>query len=149
MAKKKAKQNQKKINRIVEKHIKEKKIKAYIGEAVRVVVNETPMIHFFTIKWRKEKANSHNGDMSILYGPTEFYASFSFFKNLFGLNIQGERDWKLYILRALCHEAGHAYIWKLHGPHEDCEEEASSLIGITLLDLIEKKYDIVTLKKLK
>lgn len=128
---------------------KKERIKAYIEEAVQVVVNETPMIHFFMLSWRKEKTNSHNGDMSVRYIPGEFDAVFSFYKSIFDVGISDEKSWRMYILRVICHEAGHCYIWKLHGPHDHEEEEAASLIGITLLDLIEKKYDVIMLKRLR
>lgn len=43
-----------------------------------------------------------------------------------------------FIARALCHEAGHCYIWELEGKKSD-KERKSTEIGILIFEILEMR----------
>lgn len=119
---------------------REKEVKDYINKVVSEISTFVPLIQVYEIRYRDQNSNSHGGEFSVIYQPTNFYAEFYVYKNIFDeVPDKGLVDgFKHYIKLSLAHEVGHCYLDELEGTEKTIEKIAS-LIGFLIAKILDNR----------
>ena len=120
------------------KKSKNQQLKDYIEYIWKEIIGMSNLVKFYEITYKNADHNGSNGEFAIYYETTLFFASLHIFKDIFkGMPKKGmTKEFKIYVAKDLCHEAGHCYLWEFKGKSDEIEKKAS-LIGFLIFDILQ------------
>ena len=123
---------------------KRKKIKNYIEEVFRKMVELFPPDIIYSFRYKEEECNSNGGEVGIFYDVLNKDVSLTIYTSLYDIG-NLTNGTKFYIRSLIAHEIGHLFIWELAEAINqkyvrELIEKTATNIGFVLRRLYEKKY---------
>jgi len=113
-----------------------KKLDEFVCKALDRIIQEVPLVQYYSINKLRKKYNDSGGRISVSYVPEMLKATFYLYSSFYEFNPDSELDKKA-IISLLCHEVGHIFIWELTGSTKEVEK-AASYVGRLVYDLVVK-----------
>ena len=118
-------------------------LKKYIEEKWKIIADSCPIIEMYSIDFDSSYQNEDNGNMSISYTPTMFECNLYIHRIIYdeipekGLTLRFKNG----VLRSLCHELAHCYLWE-HEATDNVNEKTCTLIGMIIFNLLKERNQI-------
>ena len=113
---------------------KKEKLEEFVCKTLDRIIQEVPLVQYYSISRLRKKHNSTGGRISVSYVPEMLKATFYLYTSFYEFDPDSELDKKA-ILSLLCHEVGHVFIWELTGMEKEVEKTAT-YIGRLVYDLV-------------